>query len=62
MNRRLKFARIEAGMTQKQIAEKVDVSENSICKWETGRSIPDRETQERVAEILGVKRWEVFTS
>lgn len=28
-------------LTQKQLAEKLNVSDKAVSKWETGRSLPD---------------------
>ena len=36
----LKFRKIQ-GMTQKELAEKLGVSNQSISKWETAKSTPD---------------------
>lgn len=33
--------RKEKGMTQKELAEKLFVSDKAVSKWETGGSIPD---------------------
>lgn len=37
---RLKELRIEKGLTQKQIAKELKISEDSIYNWEKGRSEP----------------------
>lgn len=36
----LKAARVNSGYTQKQVANKIGVSRNTIVNWENGRSIP----------------------
>ena len=36
----LKAARVNAGLTQKEVAEKLGVSNNTVCAWEKGKSIP----------------------
>ena len=36
----LKAARVNAGLTQKQAAEKIGVNVSTIVKWETGKSVP----------------------
>lgn len=36
----LKVARIEAGLTQKQLADRVGVTQQTIAKWERGVSTP----------------------
>jgi len=34
----LKAARVAANMTQKELAEKLDVSRESVINWETGKT------------------------
>lgn len=41
MNERLKGLRVNAKMTQEDLAEKMNVSRQSIAKWESGESVPD---------------------
>lgn len=36
----LKAARVNAGLTQKQAADKIGVNVNSIVKWENGKNVP----------------------
>ena len=38
---KLKDARIQAGLTQEQVAEKLMVSRQTISNWENGKSLPD---------------------
>jgi len=38
---KLKDARIQAGLTQEQVAEKIMVSRQTISNWENGKSLPD---------------------
>ena len=62
MNRdmRLKVARIAAGLSQFELAQRVGISESTISKIETRRVIPTRDIQERIATTLSKARWEVF--
>ena len=41
IGKKLKNARIEAGLTQEKAAEKIDVSRQSISNWENEKSYPD---------------------
>ena len=41
IGKKLKNARIEAGLTQEKAAEKIDVSRQTISNWENERSYPD---------------------
>lgn len=40
IEKKLKAARLNAGMTQEQVAEKIMVSRQTISNWETGKSLP----------------------
>ena len=46
--------RKEKGMTQKELAAKLYVSDKAVSKWETGQSAPDVSLLMPLAEILGV--------
>lgn len=50
----LAFYRKRAGLTQKELAEKLGLSHNSISSWENGKNSIDIETLFEVCEILGV--------
>ena len=41
IGKKLKNARIEAGLTQEKAAEKIDVSRQTISNWENEQSYPD---------------------
>ena len=46
--------RKERGLTQKDMAEKLFISDKAISKWETGVSIPDVSLLIPLSELLGV--------
>ena len=46
--------RKERGLTQKELAEKIHVSDKSVSKWETGMHVPDIAIMEDLAIALGV--------
>ncbi|MEE0675702.1 MAG: helix-turn-helix transcriptional regulator [Ruminococcus sp.] len=41
MNNRLRQLRLKSKMTQEELAEKMNVSRQTVAKWEAGDSIPD---------------------
>ena len=43
-----------SGMTQEQLAEKLNVSRQTISKWETDSTSPDLESIVRVCKIFHV--------
>ena len=58
---RLKLTRVSRGMTQKQLADALGLdSEIWVSRWETGRTKPDEGMKLKIAEILGVRKWEIF--
>lgn len=46
--------RQRAGMSQDTLAERLEVSRQSVSKWETDASVPELEKLVRLAEIFGV--------
>lgn len=46
--------RKEKGMTQKDLAEQVGVTDKAVSKWERNLSCPDISSIPQLAEILGV--------
>ena len=46
--------RKELNMTQKELAEKLNVTDRTISRWECGVSLPDVEMLKTVAIVLGV--------
>lgn len=50
----IKKARKEKGLTQKQLAEKLNIATNSLSRYEIGERTPDNETIVRIAKALDV--------
>lgn len=46
--------RKEQGLTQREVAERLYVSDKAVSKWETGMSIPDTALLIPLSELLGV--------
>ena len=46
-------------MTQAELAEKLNVSQQMIGQWETGKSNPKIETLRRIADTLEIGLWEI---
>lgn len=49
----LKEARIRVGFSQTELAEKVGVTQATICNWELGKGTPQEKHLKRLDEILG---------
>jgi len=50
----IKKARLAAGLSQEELAEKLGVSAKTVSAYETGRAIPPSPTLIRIAEITEV--------
>lgn len=57
----LKRLRESKMMTQQQLAEKLNVTDKAVSKWETGRGYPDIAIVGQLAEALGVSVIELFS-
>ena len=51
---KLKNARLEAGYTQEELAERLTVSRAAIAKWESDRGMPDVANLKALAGVLNV--------
>ena len=47
-------ARIEAGLTQRQMAERLGVKQSALARWEAGQTMPTLDTLYRVAKALNL--------
>ena len=50
----LQFIRAQAGITQEQLAEQLEVSRQSVSKWEGGQSFPEMDTLLRICDLYDV--------
>lgn len=53
--------RKEKKLTQSQLAEKLNLTDKAISKWETGRGIPDSSIMLELCEILGISANELLS-
>lgn len=52
--------RRELNITQKELAERLDVTDRAVSKWETGKSFPDVAMLKPLAETLGISVGELL--
>lgn len=52
--------RKELGYSQKDLAEKLNITDKAVSKWETGRSAPDVSMLLPLSEVLGVSVTEIL--
>lgn len=50
----LKAARVNAGLTQEEVAKVLNISRNTITSYEAYRSKPDIETAQKMAALYGM--------
>ncbi|MCH5169645.1 MAG: helix-turn-helix transcriptional regulator [Oscillospiraceae bacterium] len=53
--------RKEKGLTQSALAEKLNITDRAVSKWERGISLPDSSTMLPLCEILGINVNELLT-
>ena len=54
IGKNLTFYRKAAGLTQAELAEKINYSDKSVSKWESGNGAPDVYTLMQLAQLYGV--------
>ena len=57
----LKQARIQKGLTQAQLAEKLFVSRSTVAKWENGLGLPNPESMATLEELFNISSSELAT-
>ena len=60
-NETIRALRERKALTQKQLAEKLCISDKTVSKWETGKGLPDISLLEDLARALGVSLTELMT-
>ena len=50
----IKAIRKQRGMTQEELATRLNVVRQTVSKWEKGLSVPDADLLKRIAEILEI--------
>ena len=52
LNEKIKIMRKNKGMTQEELAVRLNVVRQTVSKWEKGLSVPDAEMLQKLAEVL----------
>lgn len=52
--------RKEQGMTQEELAEKLNISKNAVSKWERGMNLPDVSIMQELCGLLNITLNELF--
>ena len=56
----LKAARVNAGLTQAQAAEKMGVTKEMVSNWERGLSFPNVKRIQKIEEVYGLPYSEII--
>ncbi len=56
----LAAARVNAGMTQDDVAKRLQVSKQTIINWEKGRTIPGLPEMNMISQIYGIPMDNIF--
>ena len=51
---KLSAARVNAGYSQKEAAKLLNVSNQTLCKWECGKSFPRQPMIEKICKLYSV--------
>ena len=52
LNENMKALRKNKGLTQEELANRLNVVRQTVSKWEKGRSVPDAEMLQKIADVL----------
>ena len=50
----IRLARVEAGLTQEELARKLNVTQGTVGSWEIGIAFPRPKTMVRLCDILNI--------
>ena len=59
---KLKKLRLDLGLTQSQLAEKLFVSRSTVAKWENGLGLPNEESMKLLEEHFGITQRDIATT
>ena len=51
----IRHMRVQLGLTQKQLAERINVSDKAVSKWECGNGCPDISLLGELARVFGTE-------
>lgn len=54
--------REQVGLTQQQLGDRLDVSDVTISRWETGQRRPDLDALAAFAEAVGIELQDIYRS
>jgi ribosome-binding protein aMBF1 (putative translation factor) len=55
LRREMLEARLRAGLTQQQLAQRMNTTQSAIARWESGDSLPGFKTLMKLASVTGFR-------
>lgn len=56
----LAAARVNAGLTQKEVAKEMKINKQTVCNWEKGKVIPKQAQLEMMCRIYNIPADNIF--
>ncbi|MGP1437578.1 MAG: helix-turn-helix transcriptional regulator [Treponema sp.] len=56
----LRAARVNKGLSQKEAAEQLGVSKDTIGNWEKGKTYPDVQQLKKIEKLYGIKYHDII--
>ena len=60
LGQRIKYLRMQKGLSQEKLAEAIDIATTSLSYVETGRGFMTLATLEKLSRVLNVELYEIF--
>ena len=60
-NENIKIQREKNSLTQQQLADRLYVSRQTVCRWESGSRCPDLAMTKRIAQVFGITMDELLS-
>lgn len=54
LSENIKILRVMSGLSQKELAKKIERAQNTVCNWERGKVSPDADTLEVLCGLFDV--------
>lgn len=61
IGRFIKAERKEKNLTQREVAQRLGISEKTVSKWETGNGLPEVSLMKPLCDLLGISLNELFS-
>ena len=56
----LKAARLDLGLTQTELSDKIGVSQSLLAQWEPGKKLPNKKSMAKIHKIIKIKSSDIY--